>query len=336
MPGGQLPSALDGHGPARGRDAQDGSRCCGTAVDCAASRRSAGDACCRPGSLGGALLAIDACVPPRAGSTRYGPLGPLDANGLQLPPGFSSRVVARSGELVAATGYQWHPPPTVATASPPRAGGCTCRTPRWTRSAGSAWSASTRPAPSSVPPASSTAPTGTAPAGTPLGHLAVVRGGLQRPGLRGQPTRREPPVAHVGMGRFQHEGAAVDAARQVVYLTEDEHDGLLYRYRYDRPSDLDHWRAGGGTGRRRPGVLAAGPRPVGAEAAHPQPGGRGNRVPGRRGHLVQQRRGQPGHQVRRQGVGLQRRHPAPVGRLRLDGQPDAVHPGRRQHRGPQR
>src|SRR4051812_40751887 len=66
----------------------------------------------KAGLLGGALLAIDACVPPGTGrSTRYGLLGPPDANGLQMPPGFSSRIVARSGVPVGPSGYTWHGAP---------------------------------------------------------------------------------------------------------------------------------------------------------------------------------------------------------------------------------
>jgi secreted PhoX family phosphatase len=33
------------------------------------------------------------------------------------------------------------------------------------------------------------------------------------------------------MGRFNHEAAAVDPVRRVVYLTEDQEDGCLYRFR---------------------------------------------------------------------------------------------------------
>ena len=38
----------------------------------------------------------------------YGPLGPPDEHGIRLPEGFSSRIVARGDEPVAATGYRWH------------------------------------------------------------------------------------------------------------------------------------------------------------------------------------------------------------------------------------
>ena len=52
------------------------------------------------------------------------------------------------------------------------------------------------------------------------------------------PLGMQAPVVHLGMGRFAHEGAAVDEARRTVYLSEDAVDGLLYRYRYARAADL--------------------------------------------------------------------------------------------------
>jgi len=33
------------------------------------------------------------------------------------------------------------------------------------------------------------------------------------------------------MGRFKHEAAAADPVRHVIYLTEDETNGCLYRFR---------------------------------------------------------------------------------------------------------
>lgn len=38
------------------------------------------------------------------------------------------------------------------------------------------------------------------------------------------------PKPIVGMGRFLHEGACVDPATGIVYMTEDRDDGLIYRY----------------------------------------------------------------------------------------------------------
>jgi hypothetical protein len=40
------------------------------------------------------------------------------------------------------------------------------------------------------------------------------------------------------MGRFNHESVAVDPDSGVVYLTEDRHDGLLYRYIPDSHSNM--------------------------------------------------------------------------------------------------
>ena len=40
------------------------------------------------------------------------------------------------------------------------------------------------------------------------------------------------------MGRFEHEAAAVHAASGVIYMTEDKHDSLFYRYLPDVPGKL--------------------------------------------------------------------------------------------------
>ena len=52
------------------------------------------------------------------------------------------------------------------------------------------------------------------------------------------PLGSRPAVTHLGMGRFNHEGAAVDAANRTVYLTEDALNGLFYRYRYAQAQNL--------------------------------------------------------------------------------------------------
>ena len=59
------------------------------------------------GALAGSprLLREALAAPARAGVSPYGPLGAPDANGLMLPPGFSSRELARGLSQVA--GYPW-------------------------------------------------------------------------------------------------------------------------------------------------------------------------------------------------------------------------------------
>lgn len=51
------------------------------------------------------------------------------------------------------------------------------------------------------------------------------------------------PVPLKAMGRFNHEAACVDPATGIIYLTEDRDDSLLYRFLPTRPGDL----AQGGT-----------------------------------------------------------------------------------------
>lgn len=50
------------------------------------------------------------------------------------------------------------------------------------------------------------------------------------------------PVPLTAMGRFRHEGIAVDPATGIVYQTEDRKDGLFYRFVPNQPGQL---RAGG-------------------------------------------------------------------------------------------
>jgi len=46
------------------------------------------------------------------------------------------------------------------------------------------------------------------------------------------------PVPLTAMGRFNHEAVCVDPATGIVYLTEDREDGLLYRFLPTRPGHL--------------------------------------------------------------------------------------------------
>lgn len=52
------------------------------------------------------------------------------------------------------------------------------------------------------------------------------------------PDELRDPVPLHGLGRFRHEAAAVSATTGIVYLTEDQIDGLFYRFVPDRPNDL--------------------------------------------------------------------------------------------------
>jgi hypothetical protein len=191
------------------------------------------------GVLGGALLAVDACAPPGPPPGRYGPLGGPDGNGLQLPTGFSSRMVARSGDLVGGTSYQWHPAPD--------GGHCFAVPGGWMYVSNSELDVvggvgmirfdqggNIVDAARLLDHTNRNCSGGHTPWGTWLSCEETSNGRVYEV----DPLGVQAPRAHLKMGRYQHEGAAVDSARQVVYLSEDEADGLLYRYRYDRASDL--------------------------------------------------------------------------------------------------
>ncbi len=52
-----------------------------------------------------------------------GPLQDADANGVRLPAGFTSRIVARSGEAPAGSSYAWHGAPDGGAVYSKRDGG---------------------------------------------------------------------------------------------------------------------------------------------------------------------------------------------------------------------
>ncbi|MCB0978470.1 MAG: DUF839 domain-containing protein, partial [Acidimicrobiales bacterium] len=56
------------------------------------------------------------------------------------------------------------------------------------------------------------------------------------------PTGVTTAVARPAMGRFQHEAAATDYWRKVIYMTEDEPDGALYRFTPTNWPDLSAGR----------------------------------------------------------------------------------------------
>jgi secreted PhoX family phosphatase len=196
----------------------------------------------------GSLWRSAMAAPAEPGPSPYGPLGDADANGLRLPEGFSSRVVARSGQRVPGTSYTWHYAPD---------GGATFAT-----ETQNGWIY--------VSNAEIGAPHGGASAirfagdGRILAAYSILKGtdrncaggptvvgrrDLSARWLSGEevsrgqiwecdPRGQRPAVARPAMGKFQHEAAAVDPVRQVVYLTEDRTDGCFYRFRPTHFPDL--------------------------------------------------------------------------------------------------
>ena len=164
----------------------------------------------------------------------YGPLQAADALGFRLPVGFTSRVVAQTGQTVANTGFTWHAAPDGGAAFGLTDGG-------WIYVSNAEISDALGGA-SMIRFDSNGAITdartilsgtyrncsgGPTPWGTWLSCEEI--------GTNGQVYECDPfgvnqAVARPQMGYFSHEAAAVDPDTSIVYMTEDRTDGGLYRY----------------------------------------------------------------------------------------------------------
>ncbi|WP_433335516.1 alkaline phosphatase PhoX [Spirillospora sp. CA-294931] len=161
----------------------------------------------------------------------YGALQAADANGIQLPSGFTSSIVARSSQTVPGTSYTWH--------GAPDGGACFADGTGWIyvsnselgsgaggvsmlkfNSSGQVTAASRILSNTSRNCAGGTTPWNTWLSGeeTSTGYMweTYPFGGTG--------------VARPAMGRFTHEAAAADPVRKVIYLTEDVSDSCLYRF----------------------------------------------------------------------------------------------------------
>src|SRR5918996_3197076 len=75
-------------------------------------------------TLGAAFWRGVFAQPAVPGPSPYGPLADTpDANGLRLPAGFTSRVIATTGQLVPNSAYPWHPAPDGGACFPMSDGG---------------------------------------------------------------------------------------------------------------------------------------------------------------------------------------------------------------------
>ncbi|MER5834999.1 alkaline phosphatase PhoX [Streptomyces sp. NPDC002130] len=183
-------------------------------------------------ALGGTLWRGAAyAAPAQPGTGPYGPLGSPDANGIRLPGGFTSRVIARSGQRVGSTSYTWH--------SAPDGGACYADGTGWIYVSNSEINPSGGA--SAVRFSSTGAITGAyrilsdtrqncaggkTPWNTWLSCEEVSLGYVYET----DPWGTNVAVQRAAMGRFKHEAAAADPVRKVIYLTEDETNGRFYRF----------------------------------------------------------------------------------------------------------
>ena len=186
-------------------------------------------------ALGPAFWRLAYSAPTEPGDGFYGPLQPADVNGIQLPAGFSSRVVAIPGKRVVPKGYVWHPYPDGAACFATAVGG-------WIyvsnseRNPGGVGTLVFDPTGKVVGGKRILNGTrrncsgGATPWGTWLSAEEVATGRV----YECDPTGATTGVQRPALGTFNHEAVAVDPVRGHLYLTEDASGGRLYRF---RPAD---------------------------------------------------------------------------------------------------
>ena len=191
-------------------------------------------------TVGPAFIREALAAPARAGASPYGPLGAPDANGIRLPQGFSSRVIARAGQsrprhLLPMAGLprrlgelrhrrrRLHPRRQLRDAARPRC----ARRRRHGRRVGDPLPRRRRHRERLPDPGRHGHELRGRP--DPVGHVAV----RARSAGTGQvwecdPTGQRAAVARPALGRFSHEAAAVEGEiGKHVYLTEDLGQRLL-------------------------------------------------------------------------------------------------------------
>ncbi|MHB9856215.1 alkaline phosphatase PhoX [Streptomyces krungchingensis] len=182
--------------------------------------------------FGGTLMHGAAyAAPAQNGTSPYGDLLAADANGIMLPAGFTSRVIARSSQTVSGTSYTWH--------NAPDGGAC--------YAGGSGWIYVSN---SEINPSGGASAVKFSATGAITGAYRILSGTRQNCAggktpwntwlsceevslgyvYETDPWGTNAAVQRAAMGRFKHEAAAADPVRKVIYLTEDETNGRFYRF----------------------------------------------------------------------------------------------------------
>ena len=189
------------------------------------------------GSSGSAAPGTTAAAP--VAFAGYGPLGGPDENGVRLPEGFTSRLLAETGLVVAGTDYVWPTDPD---------GGAVFTT----DDAGWIYVSNSESAPGGCSMLRFDADGQVVEARRILGDtIRNCAGGATPWGTwlsceefpegrvwECDPTGVEAAVVRDAMGVCMHEAAACDSGLEVIYLTEDIPTGGLYRFRPDTWGDL--------------------------------------------------------------------------------------------------
>lgn len=174
---------------------------------------------------------------PSAEALVLGPLQEPDANGIRLPAGFSSRVVARSGQaLMGTAGHRWHWAPDGGAVFTAGGGWIYVSNSELDNGRGGVSALSFDGAGrlmDAYPVLEGTSRNcsgGATPWGTWLSCEEVAYGLV----WECDPTGRSQAVACPALGRFSHEAVTVDPVGGRLYLTEDVPDGRWYRFTPER------------------------------------------------------------------------------------------------------
>jgi secreted PhoX family phosphatase len=193
-------------------------------------------------ALGPAFLREALAAPAVAGASPYGPLGGPDANGLMLPPGFTSRLIARGNLPVEGTTYLFPIFPDGQATFRTKDGGWILTTNSEVPLDLGAGASATRFRADGTIAGSYRILGGThfncAGGPTPWGTWISCEEADDGIVFETDPAGVLPAQARPALGVFRHEAVAVDPVGGRLYLTEDSFPGGFYRFTPTRYPDL--------------------------------------------------------------------------------------------------